>query len=380
VQFQGIYGWDPTSGATQAGIIPTAPPVNDGILVAMPQRQIVAWGSTVTGIQDPLLIRWCDVNNLNVWAATVTNQAGQYRIPTGSKIVRAIQSPQQILVFTDINVWSMQYIGPPDVYSFNQLGAGCGLIAKKAVGAMNGVTYWMSRSQFYCLTANGVTPLPCPIWDVIFQNLALAEIDQIVCAVNSMFQEVSWYWPVQSDTGDIVTMYVRFNALIAGNTNALASASNPMAGWDFGTLTRTAWTDVSIVGPPLGADENFVIFQHEISPDADGAAMQPSVTTGYFALAEGDQKVTVDQIWPDFKYGYNGSATQGATVQMTFNGVDYPWDTPTVYGPYTMTVGTEFISPRIRNRLLSVTVSSSDIGTFWRWGGTRYRMQGDGKF
>jgi len=374
VQFQPVYAWDPTSGASTATVIPNAPTVNDGILVAMPQRQIVAWGSTQTGIQDPLLIQWCDVNNFEVWAAQVTNQAGSYRIPTGSKIVRCIQAPQQILVFTDLNVWAMQYTGPQYIYGFNQLGAGCGLIAKKAVGILSGVTYWMSRSQFFCLSSAGVTPLPCPIWDVIFQNLNAGEIDQIVCAVNSMFQEVSWYWPVQSDTGDIVTMYVRYNALIEETTQ------NPMAAWDFGTLTRTAWTDVSVVGPPLGADQNFVIFQHEISPDADGQAMMPSVTTGYFALAEGDQKVTVDQIWPDFKYGYSGAPTQGATVQMTFNGVDYPWDTPTVYGPYTITQGTEFISPRIRNRLLSVTVSSSDVGTFWRWGGTRYRLQSDGRY
>src|SRR6202453_2949271 len=167
--FQPIYQWD--EGAGQATIITNAPPVNDGVFVAMPQRQIIAWGSTATGIQDPLLINWCDVNNPNQWIALVTNQAGSFRISKGSRIVGCAQGPQQAIVWTDVDVWSMQYIGAPLVYSFNEIGAGCGLIARKAATSVNGIYYWMGFSQFYTLSSNGVQPIPCPIWDVIFQNL-----------------------------------------------------------------------------------------------------------------------------------------------------------------------------------------------------------------
>ena len=168
VPFQPIYAWPP--GQPSATIIPNAPVVNDGIFVAMPQRQIIAWGSTQTGIQDPLLINWCDVGNYNQWVALVTNQAGSYRIPTGSHIVAGVQGPQQAIIWTDIDCWSMQYIGPPYVYSFNKIGAGCGLIARKGAAFVGGIGFWMGPSQFFTLSGNGVQPLPCSVWDVVFQR------------------------------------------------------------------------------------------------------------------------------------------------------------------------------------------------------------------
>jgi len=144
-----IYTWDPTLGISQASIIPNAPPVNDGVFVAMPQRQIVAWGSTFNGVKDSLLIRWCDADNYDSWIASVTSQAGSYRFSKGSKIVGCIQGPQQGIVWTDLAVWAMQYVGPPYVYQFNEIGNGCGLIARKAATSMDGIVYWMSQSQFY---------------------------------------------------------------------------------------------------------------------------------------------------------------------------------------------------------------------------------------
>ena len=134
-----IYQWQPASGASYASIITNAPIVNDGIFVAMPQRQVIAWGSTFTGIQDQLLIRWSDVGDFDSWIPLVTNQAGSYRIPKGSRIVCGIQGPQQGLIWTDLAVWAMQYVGPPYVYQFNELGTGCGLIARKAAASMNNV-------------------------------------------------------------------------------------------------------------------------------------------------------------------------------------------------------------------------------------------------
>lgn len=360
-----IYLWDPTSGAPIAEIIPTGPTKNNGAFVAMPQRQIVAWGSTFTGIEDPLLIRWCDVNNYNVWLGQVTNQAGSYRIPKGSKIVGCIQGPQQGLIWTDLGIWSMQYTGPPYVYSFNELGTGCGLIAPKAAGSLGGVVYWMSQSQFYALAGDGVMPIGCPIWDVIFQDLDEDELDKIRIATNARFGEVTWYYPTKSNGGEI-NAYVKYNTILQS--------------WDYGTLSRSAWLDQSVLGPPIGADPNTLfIYQHETSPDADGQAMLPTVRTGYFAIAEGDQISYVDQVWPDMKWGYFGGA-QNATVNMTFYVTDYPGQTPKVYGPYPVTQSTQFISPRFRGRLMSIELSSNDVGSFWRIGNIRYRIKPDGKF
>jgi hypothetical protein len=370
--FQPIYQWD--EGAAQATIITNAPPVNDGVFVAMPQRQIVAWGSTQTGIQDPLLINWCDVGNYNQWIALVTNQAGSYRIPKGSRIVGCAQGPQQAIIWTDIDVWSMQYIGPPFVYSFNEIGAGCGMIARKAGTAVNGIYYWMGFSQFYSLSSSGVQPIPCPVWDVIFQNLntaidpvtGVSNTQKIRVAVNSRFGEIQWFYPSANGTGEIDS-YVKYNIYLGQN------------GWDYGTLGRSAWVDQSVLGPPIGADPStLLLYQHETSNDADGTAMNSFFQTGYYAVAEGDVKAFVDWCWPDFKWGFFDAA-QTAQIQITFLVADYPGDTPQVFGPYSVTQATEYFYTRFRARLMAVKISSSDLGSFWRIGNIRYRFAPDGK-
>jgi hypothetical protein len=365
INLNGIYQWDPTTNAPNATIIPQAPPVNEGMFVIMPERQIIAYGSTFTGIQDPLLIRWCDINNYNSWIATVTNQAGSFRIPRGSRIIGAIQGPQQALIWTDLAVWAMQYINQPYVYSFNEIGTGCGLISKKAATSMNGVVYWMGQSQFFKLDSGGVSPIVCPVWDVIFQDLDLTNLDKIRVAANSRFGEIAWYYPTTSDGGEV---------------NAYAKYNVNLGTWDFGSLGRTAWINESVLGPPIGADpSSLYIYQHETSPDADGQPLLASFTTGYFALSDADVKTFIDQWWPDMKFGYYGGA-QNATVNITFNSLDYPGQTPTVYGPFPVNNSTTFFSPRIRGRLISINVASSDVGSWWRIGGNRYRYQPDGKF
>jgi len=131
---------------------------------------------------------------------------------------------------------------------------------------------------------------------------------------------------------------------------------------------------------PIGADPVAgFIYQHEISPDADGAAMGETFTTGWFAIAEGDVMPYIDQIWPDFKWGYFGQA-QNAQVVMNFAAQAYPGAAQYAYGPYTISQATSYISPRIRNRLISFTVSGTGTGTWWRLGGIRYRFAPDGRF
>ena len=369
-----IYEWSPTTNNPLATIIPEAPIVNSGAFVAMPQRQIIAWGSTFTGVSDPLLIRWCDVNNYNNWIADITNQAGSYRIPKGSRIIQGIQGPQQGLLWTDLGLWAMQYVGQPYIYQFNEIGTGCGLIGRKAAASIGGVVYWMGQSQFYMFAGSGVEPIMCPIWDVIFQDLDTNNLDKIRVAPNSRFNEISWFYPTKSNGGEI-NAYVKYNI--------------GLRQWDYGTLSRTAWINESVLGPPIGAGKlpggtgNFIV-QHETSTNAVNASNEPvpieaSFQTGYFAMTEANVKMFIDQVWPDMKWGYFGG-TQNATVQLTFYATDYPGATPYAYGPYNLTQNTTFITPRFRGRLVSIKIDSQDLGSFWRIGNMRYRLQEDGKY
>ena len=358
-----IYYWSPTDGSQSAVVVPNAPAVNEGCFVAMPQRQIIAYGSTFSAIKDPLLIRWCDVGNFTSWVGTVTNQAGSFRIPKGSRIVSGIQGPQQGIIWTDLSVWSMQYIGLPLVWSFNEIGTGCGLIGKNAAATLSGTIYWMSQSQFFSLGGGGVTPIPCPIWDVIFQDIDQNDPNRVVCATNARFGEVMWFYPTIG-SGGVQNKYVKLNTL-SGQ-------------WDYGELDRTAWIDQSVLGPPLGAGPGGYIYQHEVGQDANGTPINAYIQTGYFTLQEGDLKTFVDQMWPDMKWGlYDG--TQNAEVKITFYVVDYPGQTPRV-SEHIVTANTTFVTPRIRGRLVSIRIESNDIGSFWRLGNIRYRYQPDGKF
>jgi len=369
-----IYEWSPTTNNPVATIIPQAPVVNSGAFVAMPQRQIVTWGSTFNGVADPLLVRWCDVDNYNQWIGQITNQAGSYRIPKGSHVIQCIQGPQQGLIWTDLAIWAMQYVGQPYVYQFNEVGTGCGLIGRKAAGSIGGVVYWMGQSQFFKFAGQGVEPIMCPIWDVIFQDLDTDNYDKIRIAPNSRFNEISWFYPTKSNGGEI-NAYVKYN--IGLNQ------------WDYGTLSRTAWINESVLGPPIGAGilpggvENFIV-QHETSTDAVNAGneaipIEASFQTGYFVLTEADVKMFIDQVWPDMKWGYFEGA-QNATVQLTFYTTDYPGQTPIAYGPYNLTQAITYITPRFRGRLVSIKMESQDVGSFWRIGNMRYRIQQDGKY
>jgi hypothetical protein len=341
------------------------------MFVAMPQRQIIAWGSTFTGIIDPMLIRWCDVNDYDQWTASITNQAGSYRIPKGSRIVQCIQAAQQALIWTDLGVWAMQYVGLPYVYQFNELGTGCGLVGRKAATSMNGIVYWMGQSQFYRLSGGGVEPIKCPVWDVVFQDLDTTNLDRIRVAANSRFGEITWYFPTIGNGGENYG-YVKYNVVLDQWDYGFNSAANPY-------VARSAWINESVLGAPIGAGLNQYLYQHETSTDADGVAMNSYFQTGYFALTEADVKSFIDQVWPDMKWGYF-DGTQGANILLTFYVTDYPGQTPTAYGPYTLTQATTFITPRFRGRLVSIRIESNDIGSFWRLGNIRYRIQADGKF
>jgi hypothetical protein len=230
--------------------------------------------------------------------------------------------------------------------------------------AAGGGVFWMSQSQFFMMFGEGVQPLPCPVWDVVFQDIDTDYMNNVRAGANSRFSEVMWYYPTIGSAG-VPTNYVKYNWLTQS--------------WDYGELTRTAWIDQSVFGPPIGAGSDRYIYQHEMGQDADGAAMSSSFTTGWFALQEGDNLAFLDQFWPDMKWSLFGDENYGE-VQITFYAAEYPGSTVRTFGPYTVTKETKFITPRIRTRLLAFKISSSDVGSFWRLGNCRYRGQSDGKF
>lgn len=412
-----IYYYQPDGQLSTTQILGEQTPlVNEGIFTAMPERQIIAYGSSFNLSPDPLNIRWSDVGDPTVWIATSTNQAGSYRLPSGSRIVAGLQGPQQGILWTDTDVWAMQYVGAPFVYGFNKIGANCGAICQKSVGTLNGDIYWMSQKQFYVMRGSGVTPLPCSVWDVIFQNLKEGNdangnpyTDRIRCAVNSQFNEVMWFYPSSTSTGENDS-YVKYNIVLQC--------------WDYGSLGRTAWTDQSSLGPPIAAGSDNWIYQHERGSDAHvNGIVQPMLTsmqTGYFQIAEGDTINFVDQIWPDFKFTGGTNSSQAATVNLTIYFTNYPSDIPTennyntsvtpssliqysgMQGNYpaspaqvptnkpvqSMTFSvdqnTEYISCRIRARYMSFSISNPEgaegLSTFWRLGAVKFRYQPDGRY
>lgn len=346
-----IYLWNPSLGevnnpATLMSV--NAPPHNTGIFLAMPQQQIVAFGAydAVNMYQDPMLIRWCDVGDFTDWTASTTNQAGSFRLPRGSRIVGGIQGPQFGMLWTDLGVWQMQYISFPLVYGFNEIASGCGLIAMRAAGILAGNVYWMSQNEFFVANGTTVQVLPCSVWDIVFRNLNTFQKDKITCAVNSYFNEIAWYFPSLSGSGENDT-YVKYNSVSQT--------------WDYGSLARTAWFDQSVYGSPMGTDTTGLIQQHETTPDADGIAMLPLATTGWFKMSEGSIYMFLERLIGDFIYDGN------ATMQVTVQTVNYPNDTPNSI-TFNVTSATEYNIIRLRGRLARISIQSSDVGSFWRLG------------
>jgi hypothetical protein len=361
------YIWQPPIGASvynnpAALITPNGyssnyvPWTATGLFVAMPQRQLIIFGTDVTLVasqgsaqQDPLLIRFSDVSDYTSWYPTATNQAGSYRLPSGSKIIGAQQAPLQALIWTDIELWSMQYLQFPLVYGFTKIGVGCGLISLRAAGKMGPLNEWMSQQGFFRYDGSTVSPLRCTVWDVVFgpNGLDTNYLDNVFCAANSYFNELAWFIPTIGSNG-AVTTYVKHNVLDDV--------------WDYGTLTRTDWIDQSVVGGPVAMDTNGILQQHETSNDMDSQIMNSWALSGWFSLQEGDNFLSIQRILPEFKL------SPGATAYITVFTVAYEGDTPTQYGPYSVTSTTEYFIVKARGRLARIQVGSNGFSSFWRLG------------
>lgn len=356
-----IYTWSPNSGYTNAQVIATAPFFNGGIFISMPQQILVAWKSVQsTGTQDNLIVRWCNALDYTEWTVSSQTTAGSFHIPTGSIIVGGLQAPNYGVIWSDIDCWTMTYVGGTIVFNFVKVGTGCGLIGQHACGVIAGEVFWCGLSNFFRLGANGAEVLPCTVWDYIFQNLNMTYAYKIRCCPNSAFNEIMWEFPSANATEN--DSYVKYNTIEKT--------------WDYGLMTRTAWCDVSVLGNPIGTDTAGVMYQHE-SGEATPGAGSPAFQSGWWAISDGNDLAVVDYVIPDFKWGtYTGS--NDAQLNLTFYAADYPGDAPRIYGPYAVTQQTQYITPRIRGRLMSILVQGNN-SVFWRLGRIRYRFAPAGR-
>lgn len=341
------------------------PPVAVNVsFVTMPQQILMALGCDPSGsTQDPNLIRWCDVADFTDWTATATNQAGSFRIPTGSRLVGGIAGYLFGAVWTDEDMYLFNYLGFPLVFGFNRVSGGVGLLAARCNCIAGGVIYWAAPDGVYKFDGAGVSVVPCTVWDTMWRNLNKVQIDKAFMAANSIFNELAIFFPSAAGNGE-VDSYIRLN--LRENL------------WDYGAagtlLTRTCWHDTNVLGPPIGVDLNALIQQHEIATDADGAQMGEYIQTGYFSIDNGWLFTTITQVVSDFKYEGNG-----AQLLFWILTKQYPKDTPVVFGPFTDTpTDPEFETINARGRVASIMIGMSSIGSWWRLGWYRYLYQPDG--
>lgn len=369
-----FYVWvPPLASSPRATLIGgTSPTQNTASFVSMPQQIAVALGTETGGVFDPNLVRWCSVADYGDWVATVINQAGSFRIPSGSKIVGGLQGPGQAFIWTDVDLWSMRYIGPPFVFSFTKIGEGCGLLAARCIAVMGGEVYWASTNGVWKYGNGGVQPVDCSVYDVMFgESLTSSEpvlnrmqVDKCFAAPHVDIQEFTLFFPTTTGDGEPDT-YIKMNI---GERD---KAGNPL--WDYGTLGRTAWEGESALGRPIGADRSNLIQQHETGRDADGTPMVSWVRTGLMDLQDGWQFVFIDQLEPDAK------STVDAVLDVTVYSRKTPRGPERSFGPYRFDDVSGYIRPRVRGKYIAFEMGSSDLGSWWRMGLNRYRYAPDGK-
>jgi hypothetical protein len=359
-----IYAWSPDSGNQNAKVVTSAPFFNGGIFVSQPYQILVAWRSCqTTGTQDPLIVRWSNQLDYTNWTVSNQTTAGAFHFSSGSRIVGGIQAPSFGMIWTDIEAWQMSYVGGTVIFNFTKVGSGCGLIGPHACAVLGGIVYWVSPNNFWTLGPNGAMPIPCTVWDYIFQNINSAYQTKIVLASNSAFNELACFFPSNASAGENDS-YVKVH--VEGSEFE----------WDYGMLARTAWIDLSVLGNPIGTDQLGNIYQHEMGNSYPGATV-PYFRSGWWAISEGNDLSFIDFVIPDFIWGTYAGA-KDAQIYITFYVADYPGDTPRTYGPYTVTQATEYINVRFRGRLMSVLVQSASQ-EFWRLGRIRFRFAVSGR-
>lgn len=364
----GLYYWGPASGYSNLSIVTQAPVFNRGMFISTNQQFVIMFGSTQNAsigvYQDPLLVKWCDAGNFFNWTLSAITQAGSYRLSSGSAILAGASTQTRNLLWTDKDLWVSSYIGSTLVFNMVKIGEGAGIISKHAWGKMSDTVYWMGQKNFFIYDNNGPRILNCSVWDVVFQDLDMDNAVQCHVGVNKAFSEVFFFYPSASGGLGYPDSYVKFNI--------------QEQVWDYGKLARNVWRDSDVFNYPLASTNDGFIYYQENGFDADGTVLNSYLETGYFYIDEGRQKVFVDRVYPDFKWGqFNG--TQNANLLITLYAIDEMGDTPVAHGPYTVDATTKWIEPRFRARQIAMRIENQDVGSFWRLGAVRFRYSPDGR-
>lgn len=390
-----LYVWDPGAGATPAygtrGLAVTGvdcPSKINQIMVSDTSRITIAFGCNDYGAydttpQDPLLIRWSEQESYTGWTPAATNQAGSYRLSHGSEIVAALQTRQEIVVWTDASIYAMQYLGPPFVYGFTLLADNVSIVSPNAIATAAGAVYWMGVDKFYIYSGR-VETLPCSVRQFIFNDINRDQEAQFNAGTNEGYSEVWWNYCSKNST--VVDRYVIFNYLDRV--------------WYYGTLDRTAWLDSPLRQFPMAATAGNIVVFHEAAVD-DGSTNPPSPINAYiqssdFDIGDGHNYGFVWRMIPDITF--DGSDTTGQTsdkpfVQFTVRPKQNPGSnygtalSPTVASAqsyagqttYNVQQFTEIIYSRVRGRQMAFKIESNNIGTQWQLGVPRIDVRPDGR-
>jgi hypothetical protein len=339
------------------------------------------YGSTTL---DPMLIRWSDQESLTTWYPAATNQAGSLRLSHGSKIVTTLQSRQEIVIWTDSALYSLQYLGPPVVWGSQLLADNVSIAGPNAAAMASGITYWMGVDKFYKYDGR-VQTLRCDLLRYVYNDINQLQYDQIFASTSEGFNEV-WFFYC-SETSNTVDKYVIYN--YAEDV------------WSYGTLARTAWLDTGLRNYPIAATYTYNIVNHEYGVDnnetATTQAIEASITSAQFDIGDGHNMSFAWRMLPDLTFngstdgttpaltmqllplqnsgsGYNNPKSVGGTSSSAEQAVTatqtYPIDLDTYNGQ---------IYIRVRGRQMAMKITSNQIGTQWQLGSPRIDLRPDGR-
>jgi hypothetical protein len=383
----GIYYWDASAGVGQRGValdtLPGAsdvPLVQNMIFVSDVSRFVLTLGCNDLGETDidPLLIRWSDQENLAQWTPAATNQAGGLRLSQGSAIISAVQSRQEIVVFTDVAVYSFQYLGPPFVWGAQLLAEGVSVMGPNATAIAAGVTFWMGVDKFYAYDGN-VRTLECDLKQYVFSDINLEQRYQVFSGVNEGFNEVWWFYCSANSTR--INKYVVYN--YAENV------------WYYGTMARTAWVDADVRSNPIAATYTYNLVSHETGVDdvetGTPLPLNAFIETSEFDMEDGDSFLFVRRILPDltFRGATSGSGPQALLTLKSLNNSGSGFRNPaSVGGDASATISRTATAPieeftgqvfiRARGRQFVLRLESNKVGTAWQMGGMRVDVKPDG--
>jgi hypothetical protein len=350
------------------------------LLVSDSSRFIIVFGTNDYGSLtiDPMLIRWSNQDDVYNWTPTATNQAGSIRLSHGSQIVAAVQTRQEIVVFTDSSVYSMQYLGPPYVWQTQLLGDNVSIFSPNSAVAASGAVYWMGVDKFYVYDGR-VQTLNCNLLRYIFNDINTGQAEQIFCGTNEGFNEVWWFYPSLNST--TVDKYVVYN---------YAEQI-----WYYGTMARTAWIDSGLRFYPAAATYANNIVNHEQGINdnmtATTAAIEAYIGSSEFDIGDGHNFGFVWRVLPDLTFTTSSAEPNTgapAQVTMTLYGMTNSGSGTTSTASAGVTKGNTYVITeeftgqvytRLRGRQIILRVGSNQINTAWQLGAPRIDIRPDGR-